>query len=142
MQPARVRILLEPVAQPWPLPQQRLVRDLDLAVADRDQPLGGQDVETCATASPSNSLSRARRRTTSVALALAGQPQQDPPGQRPTRGVEPLVGLLGQPRDRPVDAPGLLVVDRRSVRPSRRCHNSSSADESSGRRTGLALDVG
>ena len=35
-------VLLEPVAYPRPLAQQRLVSDLDLPLADGDEALGGQ----------------------------------------------------------------------------------------------------
>ena len=38
MQAAALRVLVEPAAQPRPLAQERLVRDLDRAVADRQQP--------------------------------------------------------------------------------------------------------
>ena len=52
MQPASLRVLLQPAPQPRPLAQQRLVRDLDLALADRDQAVVGQHRD----------LARSRRR--------------------------------------------------------------------------------
>ena len=45
-----------------------------------------------------------------VTLALAREPQQDPPGQLAAFVVEPLVGVLGQPRDRAAHATGVLVA--------------------------------
>ena len=84
VQVAALGVLLEPAAQARPLAQQRLVRDLDLALADRD----------AAGRRRARRARRPRRRRSSsserdaaahdrVALALARQPQQDPPRDLP-----------------------------------------------------------
>ena len=39
LQPTALGVLLEPAAQPRPLAQQSLVRDLDVSLADRYQPI-------------------------------------------------------------------------------------------------------
>ena len=77
-----------------------------------------------------------------VALALAGQPQQDPPRQRPARGVEPLVGLLGQPRDGAADAAGLLVVGQPQRAAVAALPQLQQRRREQRQRAGLALDVG
>ena len=97
---------------------------------------------TCATASPSNSAQPGAAPHDGVALALPGQPQQDPPGQPPARGVEPLVGLLGQPRDRPAHAPGLLVVGQAQRAAVAALPQLQQRRRDQRQRTGLALDVG
>ena len=76
-------VLLEPAAQARPLAQQRLVRDLDLALADRDQPLVGQHGEDLGDASsPSQLGERHAAAHDGVALALARQAQQDRAARR------------------------------------------------------------
>ena len=113
MQAAPLRVLLQPAAEPWPFPQQRLVRDLDLAVADRDQPV----VTSAESTSPrrssritSSSASETRRRTTADPSASAArEPQQDPARYRALPGIELLVGGLGQPGHRAVHTAGVLV---------------------------------
>ena len=109
VQPASVGVLLEPRPQSGPLAQQRLMRDLHLSLADRDQPRLGEDVEDLRDRVALELAQLGAASHDGVALALSGQPQQDPPGQQPACGVKPLVGLLGLARDRPADSPGLLV---------------------------------
>jgi hypothetical protein len=88
LQPAALGVLLEPAAQARPLAQQRLVRDLGLAVADRHQALGGERRRTAPTARRGRPRARpaaragARRRP----LALAREPEQDAPCDRATLG--------------------------------------------------------
>ena len=106
MQAAALGVLLEPAAQARPLAQQRLVRDLDLALADRDQPVGGEHGEHVGDAARPRARRAARAGARRVALALAREPQQDPRALACCGGVEPLVGALGQPRDRAVHAAG------------------------------------
>ena len=67
MDPQALAVLLDPAAQPRPLAQQRLVRDLDGAGADGQQPAVGEQRETRATSSlcsVSSSASGTRRRST------------------------------------------------------------------------------
>ena len=142
MQPASVGVLLEPRPQSRPLAQQRLVRDLDLALADRDQPRRGEDVEHLRDRVALELAQPGAAPHDGVALALSGQPQQDPPGQRPARGVELLVGLLGLPRDRPADAPGLLVVGQPQRAAVAALPQLQQRRRDQRQRTGLALDVG
>ena len=78
MQPAALRVLLEPAAQPRPLAQQRLVRDLDLALADRDQAVVGEHGEDVGDALAVELVERDAAAHDRVALAFARQPQQDP----------------------------------------------------------------
>ena len=73
-------VLLEPAAQSRPFAQQRLVRDLDLALA-RPSPAGRRRARRAPRRRPSppSSLEAHAPAHDRVALALARQPQQDPP---------------------------------------------------------------
>ena len=71
-------VLLEPAAQPRPLAQQRLVCDLDLTRADRDQPGVGEDGQHGGHAFAVELLQAHAPAHDGVALALAREPQQDP----------------------------------------------------------------
>ena len=113
VQPPALRVLLEPAAQPGPLAQQRLVGELRLAVAERDQALGGKRVEHVAGVELGDRHARPR-------VAVARQAQQDAPRTLAAVRVEPLVCALGQARDRAVHAAAALVgAQGGSARPPR-----------------------
>ena len=75
VEPAAVRVLLEPAAQPRPLAQQRLVGDLGLALADRHEPVVGEHVQDVGGVRELGERDAPPHR--GVALADAGHPQQD-----------------------------------------------------------------
>ena len=75
-------------------------------------------------------------------VALADQPQQHAARDGLLRGVELAERLLREPRDRAAHAAGALVGGVAQAPPSRRCHSSSSAVDSSGSAPGSSLDVG
>ena len=108
---APVGVLVEPRPQARPLAQQRLVRDLDLALADRDQAVARehrQDVVDVARQVARSARARARRRRRRGAAGSAAP--------RRAGRVQPLVGALGQPSDRAEHAAGLLVGAHRRAR--------------------------
>ena len=108
VQPASLGVLLEPAAQPRPLAQQRLVRDLDLALADRDQALVGEHGEHDLGDALVVAVELGQRHAPAhdrVALALAGQAQQDPARELAAAG-RAARRRLGQPRHRAAHAAG------------------------------------
>ena len=87
------------------------MRDLDLALSDRHEAVAGQhrqNLGDALVASTSSSASSTRG-VPPLALALARQPQQDPPSDLLLSRLEPRVSVLGEPRDRAVHAARLLV---------------------------------
>ena len=129
-------VLVEPAAQPRPLAQERLVGDLRRAVAERDEPAVGQHREHAPHGVVVVGVELVERDAPADGApggVLAGQPQQDAARDRLLLCIEALVGRLRQPRDRAAHAAGAArSAARRSWRPSRCCHSSSSAVDSSG----------
>ena len=113
--PELLPILREPTAQPGPLPDQRLVRDLGRVVAHDEEPGGRQLLEhrsrlpatlalrdqLCQRHPPSGVLRR---------LAQLGQPEEHPPHERLLVLAAAQEDLLGGVRDRSPHAPGGLVA--------------------------------
>jgi hypothetical protein len=105
---APLGVVLQPAAQPWPLAQQRLVCDLDLALADREQAPVDELVEH----GPGLWLELVEGDASAhdgVAVALSREPQEDRPRDPPLAVVEPFVAAFGQSPDRAAHAAGLLV---------------------------------
>jgi hypothetical protein len=114
MQPPPLRVLLQPAAEPWPFPQQRLVRDLDLALPDRDQPVVDERGEHIARLPIALHVELRQRDAPAhdgrpFCVGLPREPQQDPARDLTLAGIELAVGGLGQPRHRTVHAAGVLV---------------------------------
>ena len=83
--PAR-RVLDEPPVQPWPLPEQRLVRDLDRPVGDGQQAGAGEVLDDGADPAVRQGLELAERHPPSGdrrAVAGAGQAQEQRARSRP-----------------------------------------------------------
>ena len=135
MQPPPFRVLLEPLAQPRPLAQQRLVRDLERILAHSHETAVGETpsphVAASSSVSSSSSASGARRRTASSPSTLASR-------RRILRavscwaGVNPLYASSAIRATAPRTPPLSRYASSRSVRPSRCCQSSTSAVESSG----------
>jgi hypothetical protein len=90
-------VLLEPATQPRPLAQQRLVRDLRLAFAERDQAVAREHREDPGAVQLGDGHALAH-------VALARETQQDPSRLLALVRSEALVRRLGQPRDRAAHA--------------------------------------
>ena len=91
----------------------------------------------------SSSASASRRRSTRALRLPLDQPQQHAARHGLLRRVEPAERVLGEPRDGAAHAARLARRSRAAgARPSRRCHSSSSAVDSSGSAPGSSLDVG
>jgi len=89
VQVAALDVLVQPLAEARPFAQQRLVRDLDLALADREQTAVGELVEH----GPRllvELLERDPGAHDCVSLTLSGQAQQNAPRDPPALGVQPL----------------------------------------------------
>ena len=114
--PAPFSIPFDPLAQARPFAQQRLVGDLDGAIADGDEAAVGQrrehvgQVVVALEVELGEGSAAAHRR---LALALADQAQHDRPHQRLAPLGDAGVGALGQPRDGAVNAAGLVVGSQR-----------------------------
>ena len=138
---AALGVGFEPAAKARPLAKQRLVGDLhrtlvdgkQAALGEHSQGLGGVEVAFELELVEGDAAADERLRR----LVIAGEPQQHRPRPAPLGLAEPLVGALGQARDRALDAAGCArSLGSASVRPSRRCQSSSRAAESSGRPPG------
>jgi hypothetical protein len=77
-----------------------------------------------------------------VALALPGQARQDVARHLTAVGIEPLVGALGQPRDRTVDAARVLVRAEAQAAAVAVLPELEQRRGQQRQRTGLALDIG
>ena len=105
-------VLLDPAAQPRPLAQQRLVRDLDAARVTVSRRRSVSSSTTRATSSPrsvSSSASGTRRRSTAPPGPSAASRTRMLRAIGLLRRVEPAVRVLGEPRDRAAHAAGALV---------------------------------
>ena len=111
-QPASFGVLLDPLAQARPLAQQRLVGDLDGALADGDEAAVGQRREHVGHVLVALQVELGERGAAAhrrVALALADQAQHEGAHERLALVGDAGVGALGQPRDGAVNAAGLAV---------------------------------
>ena len=107
VQPPGLGVVLEPAAQPRPLPQQRLVGDLDGLPADREQPVLGQHLEDAAGRLAAVEVELGQRHLAPhgrLRLALPGEPHEDVARGRGLAGAQALVGGLRQPGDRAAHA--------------------------------------
>ena len=131
MQPPSLGVLLQPGPQTWPLAQQRLVGDLGLAFADRDEAIAGEGGQDRAVAQLCERHARAH-------VAVAGEPQQDAARLGAAVVVEPPVGGLGQARHRAAYAARALVrLQRQPLVPELEQRGREQRE-----RTRLLLDVG
>ncbi len=112
-QPSSRRVLLEPALEPRPLPEQGLVRDLDVPVAGGQQPRRDQRVED-ARDLPGPGRRRARPAARAGGprprLAGSGEAQEDRARDPRLRRVELREGRLGEARD------GALQPSARPIR--------------------------
>ena len=102
-------VLLDPAAQPRPLAQQRLVRDLDacpaLTVSRRWSVNSSTTRATSSLRSVSSSASGDAPALDRAAGALGGEPHEDAARRSACcGGVEPAERVLGEPRDRAAHA--------------------------------------
>ena len=106
-------VLLEPAAQARPLAKQRLVRDLDRALVDREQPTLGEHGERPGGGLVAVQLELVERHAPADEslgiLVVAGEPQQHRPRPAPLVCVQALICVLGKPRDRALHAADALV---------------------------------
>ena len=110
--PAPFGVLLDPLAQTWPFAQQRLVGDLDGALADGDEAAVGQRREHVGHVLVALQVELGERSAAAhrrLALALADQAQHDGAHERLASVRDAGVRALGQPRDRAVHAARLAV---------------------------------
>ena len=142
VQLAPLCVLLEPAAQARPFAQQRLVRDLDLALADRDEAIVGEHGEDFGHAFAFELVERDAATHYGVALAFAGQPQEDPASELAVVGFEPLVGALGQPRHRTVHAARAFIRADLQVPAFAVLPQLEQRRRQQGQGARLALDVG
>ena len=112
--PLAGRVLVEPGPEPRPGPGQRLVRQLDRVVGDRDEPGVGQQVDDAlagrvfgqaAALHPGPERLTVRRRS--------DQPQHHPAQDLPLRDVESVVEPVSRTGHRPPDATRRAVAARR-----------------------------
>ena len=90
MQPPALGVVLQPAAQARPLAQQRLVGDLDLALADREQAALGERGEDGPRVVAPSSSSGTRRRTTASPSPSPASRSRITPRDPLLVGVEPL----------------------------------------------------
>jgi hypothetical protein len=139
---ATLRVVVEPCPKSRPLAQQRLVGDLDLARADRDQALVGEDGEDVG---DPLALELGEGRSPAhdgVALSLAREAQQDPPRDVPVLWIEPFVRALRQPGYRAVHAARLAVGVKAQAPPVALLPQLQQRRRQQWQRAGLPLDVG
>ena len=136
VQPATLRVLLEPAAKARPLAQQRLVRDLHLVLADRDQALARQHVQD------GSGVAELPDRHPRADAAVAREPQHDPPCLLALAGVEPLIRGFGEPRDRAADAAAPLVGGQVQALAVALLPELEQGRGQQRQRAGLPLDVG
>ncbi len=108
VQPPAFRVVLQPAAQARPLAQQGLVRDLDLALGDREQAAVGELVEDGAGV-VAELLEGHAGADDGLALSLPGEPQQDAARHPLAVAVQSPVRALGQAGHRRVHAARLLI---------------------------------
>ena len=112
VQDAPGTILLEPLAQPWPLTQERFVRHLDDPLGHREEPPVGEDADHVGDVLVPLRVELGERHPTAndrVPFAGAGEAEHHRPGDRLLLGAEAAVHLLGQSGDRTTDAARLEV---------------------------------
>ncbi len=100
-------VLGEPALEPRPLPQERLVGDLDVAVAAVSRRAAVRVARTSprtGSLSASSSVERDAAADELGALAGSREAQEERPGDRLAVRVELGVGGLGQPRDGALEA--------------------------------------
>ena len=103
--PAPVAVLLEPLPQARPLAEQRLVGDLGVVVAGDDETVIDQRAEHRAwSSSTTSSVEGARRRTSSVPSPGSARRRKRSRRDGALAVVEPAVHVLGELRDRALDA--------------------------------------
>ncbi len=117
MQPASLHVLLEPGSQPRPFAQQRLVPDLDRAVADRQQPAIGEPGDDLGDLLALELCQPDPAAHDRAALVLVGEAQQQPARRCLLAGIELEERVVGQPRDRALDAAAARIRGQAQARP-------------------------
>ena len=103
-------VFLEPRAVPRPLAQQRLVRELDLPIADGQKASIRQLRKNGSRAGDALELAEGHPAARQRSILAAGEPQHHRPRDPPLTLAELVVGVLGQPRDRAAYATDGLVA--------------------------------
>jgi hypothetical protein len=142
VQAPALRVLLEPRAQSRPLAQQRLMRDLHLALIDRHEPVVRERGEDRGVTFALEFGQRDPAAHDQLAVALARQPQEDPARDVALVRIELLVRSLGESCNRAVDAAGLLVRTQVQAPPVTMLPELQQRCRQQWQRPGLALDVG
>jgi hypothetical protein len=141
MQAPALGVLGQPRAQPRPLAQQRLVRDFDGAVGDRQQPAVGQVLDHLGALVPELGQ-RDPAAHDGAALVLVGEPDQERACGRLKPGIEADEGLLGEPGDGPVDAAAARVGGEAEAAPVALAPELQQRGGQQRQGARLALDVG
>ena len=121
VQPAALRVLLDPAGEPLPPLEQRLVHELDRVVAGDEEPPLDERREHARDALVLVGVELCARRSAPgerVAVTARDEPEQDPASERSLGGVERLEGRLRVPADGAADAVRPFVGglgERRSV---------------------------
>jgi hypothetical protein len=142
--PEVVAVVLDPLAQPWPLAEQRLVRELDGARADGQQPGVGEMADHGRGVAAALGLELREREAAALDAALGlhlGQPEEHRARERLLPRVEPAERLLREPRDRPEDAARGLVGREPQPPPVPALPELEQRRGQQRERAGLVLDV-
>ena len=138
LQAASLGVLVQPAAQPRPFVQQRLVRDLDRALGDRQQAALGQPRDDVVVLLGERDPAAHDR----AALVLVAEAQQEPARGGLLRRVERDVGVLGEARDRALDAAAARVGRELQPPPVAPAPELEQRRREQRQRARLALDVG
>ena len=144
LQAPALGVLLEPAAQTRPLAQQRFVGDLDRSGAHRQQPALGEDVEDPRDALAALRLELVQRDAAAddrSVLTLVGEAEQERARDLPLRRLEAAEGVLGQPRDRALDAARAAVGGELQLAAAALPPQLEQRRRQERERTGLARDV-
>ena len=145
MQMTALGVLLEPVAQPRPLPEQRLVRDLDGAGAHGEQPVLGQHPE--GVGGGAIAVGAELRQWNPPAddrapLVLVGETQEQLACSRLLRGLQLPERVLGEPRHGTEDPAGPLIRRELEPAPTSQLPQLEQRRREQRERPWLAFDVG
>ena len=140
MQPPALRVLVQPRPQPRPLAQQRLVRDLDGAVGDRQQAAVGEPLRDLGELRL-EAVERDPPAHDGAVRTLVAQPQQEPARRRLGGRVEREERVLRQPGDRALDAAASRVGGEPQVPPVARAPQLEQRRREQRQGAWLVLDV-
>ena len=140
LDPQVIETVLDPTAQPRPLAQKRLVRQLDRALADRHQPVVREYVEQRLGLAAQVRQRKPAALDTAVIVDL-DELEQHPAGELALLVVEVGERLLGQPRHGAPHAAGLLVGGQAQAPPVPVLPELEQRGRNERQRAGRVLDV-